>query len=107
MRSLPSSSIAGKVVEPFGEWPRINFIIIILKQKGLSRFIIICQYLFMLSARVRNSTPRFASTPEPRNENINVNKYYIFSSGNRTYNQLILQSPAPRLGSIHLNKFSK
>ena len=31
-------------------------------------------------------------TPERRNENINVNKYFISSSGCRTYNQPILQS---------------
>ena len=36
--------------------------------------------------------PRFASTPERRNENINVNKYLISSSGGRTHNQSILQS---------------
>ena len=29
----------------------------------------------------RNSTPRFASTSERRNGNININKYFIFSSG--------------------------
>ena len=29
----------------------------------------------------RNSTPRFASTPQRRNENINVNKYFMSSSG--------------------------
>ena len=38
------------------------------------------------------SMPRFSSTPERRNGNINVNKYFIFSSGNRTHNQSILQS---------------
>ena len=36
--------------------------------------------------------PRFASTPERRNENINVNKYLIFLSGDRTHNQSTLQS---------------
>ena len=41
---------------------------------------------------IGNSTPRFASTPERRNENINVNKYFISSSGDRTHNQSILQS---------------
>ena len=30
--------------------------------------------------------PRFASTPERRDENINVNKYFISSSGDRTHN---------------------
>ena len=34
--------------------------------------------LMALRVERRNSTPRFASTPEPRNENINVNKYFIF-----------------------------
>ena len=34
----------------------------------------------------------FASTPEQRNENINLNKYFISSSGDRTHNQSILQS---------------
>ena len=39
-------------------------------------------------------TPRraFASTPERRNQNINLNKYFISSSRDRTYNQSILQS---------------
>ena len=36
-----------------------------------------------------NSTPRFVSTPERRNENISLNKYFISSSGHRTHNQLI------------------
>ena len=31
----------------------------------------------------------FASTPERRNENINVNKYLISSSGDRTHNQSV------------------
>ena len=33
-----------------------------------------------------------ASTPERRNENLNVNKYFTSSSGDRTHNQSILQS---------------
>ena len=37
----------------------------------------------------RNSTPRFASTPERRNENINLHKYFISTSGDRTQNQCI------------------
>ena len=37
----------------------------------------------------QNSTLRFASTPERRNENINVNKYFISSSGDRTHNQSV------------------
>ena len=44
----------------------------------------------------RNSTPRFVFTPKRRNENINeninVNKYLISSSGDQTHNQSILQS---------------
>ena len=46
-----------------------------------------------LSLRVewRNSTPRFASTPERTNKNINVNKYFTSSSGYRTHSQSILQ----------------
>ena len=39
-----------------------------------------------------NSTPRFASTPERRNGNMNLNKYLISWSGDRTYNQSRLQS---------------
>ena len=35
-----------------------------------------------------NSSPRFASTPERRNEN----KYFTSSSGDRTHNQSVLQS---------------
>ena len=45
-----------------------------------------------LRAEWRNSTSRFASTPERRNKNIIVNKYFISSSGDRTHNQSILQS---------------
>ena len=40
----------------------------------------------------RNSTPRFASTPERRNDNLNVNKYLSSSFEDRTHNQSILQS---------------
>ena len=40
----------------------------------------------------RNLTLRFALTPERRNENINENKYLISSSGDRPYNQTVLQS---------------
>ena len=35
---------------------------------------------------------RFASTPEQRNGNINLNKYFISSSGDWTHNQAVLQS---------------
>ena len=48
-------------------------------------------------------TPRFASTPERRNGNINLSKYFISSSGVRTHNQSVLQSNcalAPRLASV-------
>ena len=34
----------------------------------------------------------FALTPERRNENINVNKYYLSASGDRTLDHSILQS---------------
>ena len=47
---------------------------------------------FWMRVEWRNSTPRFASTPERTNENINVNKYFTSSSGYRTHNQSILQS---------------
>ena len=36
-----------------------------------------------------NSTPLFASTPERRNGNINLNKYLISSSGDRSHNRRI------------------
>ena len=56
--------------------------------------------LELLRDEVRNSTPCFASLPERGNENV---KYYIFSSGNGTYNQSYLQShvcvPVPRVTS--------
>ena len=43
---------------------------------------------------------RFASTPERRNENINLSKYFISSSGDRTHNQsVLLRAAAPRLAS--------
>ena len=35
---------------------------------------------------------RFTSTPERRNENINLNEYFNSSSGDRTHNQWRLQS---------------
>ena len=41
---------------------------------------------------LRKSTPRFASTLERRNENINVNKYFTSSIGDRTHNQSILHT---------------
>ena len=48
-----------------------------------------------------NLTLPFASTPKRRNGNMNLNKYFISSSGDRTYNQMRSQShtytPAARL----------
>ena len=41
----------------------------------------------VLSGRIQRRT--FPSTPERRKENINVNKYFISSSGDRTHNQSI------------------
>ena len=38
----------------------------------------------MLSGRTQRHA--FASPPERRNENINLSKYFIFSSGDRTHN---------------------
>ena len=38
------------------------------------------------------STSHFVSTPERRNKNINLNKYFISSNGDRTHNQSILQT---------------
>ena len=40
----------------------------------------------------QNSTPRLASTPERRNGNKNLSKYFISSRGDRTHNQSVLQS---------------
>ena len=40
----------------------------------------------------RNSMPRSASTPEQRKGNINLNKYFISSCGDRTHNQSLLQA---------------
>ena len=55
----------------------------------------------VLSGRTQR---RAVSTPERRNGNINLSKYFISSSGDRTHNQLVLQShchsaSAPRLAS--------
>ena len=36
--------------------------------------------------------PRYPSTQQARNKNINVNKYFISSSEDRTHNQSILKS---------------
>ena len=49
----------------------------------------------------RNLMPLFASTPEQRSENIDLNKYLISLSGDRTHNhRVILCVSAPRLASI-------
>ena len=63
-------------------------------------------FLETLHVEWRNSTPRFAWTPERRNLNTNLNKYFISSSGDRPHNQSRLQphssAPAPRLTSYYL-----
>ena len=46
----------------------------------------------------QNSTPRFASTPERRNGNINLNEYLISSGGDRIHKQLVLQSHCTTTG---------
>ena len=51
-----------------------------------------CWILKALRVEWQNSTPRLPSTPEQRNENINLSKYFISSSGERTHNQSVLQS---------------
>ena len=53
------------------------------------------------SGEVQNLMPQFTLTLQQRNVNINVNKYFISSSGDQTHNQLILQShfvPLPQTG---------
>ena len=50
------------------------------------------QNLEALCVEWRSSTPRFVSTPERRNGTINLSKYFISSSGDRTHNQSVLQS---------------
>ena len=50
------------------------------------------EILEALRVEWQNSTPRLISTPERRNENINLSKYLISSSGDRTHNQSVLQS---------------
>ena len=51
-----------------------------------------CRILEALRVEWQNSTPHLASTPERRNGNINLSKYFISSSGIRTHNQSVLQS---------------
>ena len=50
------------------------------------------EILEALRVEWRNSTLRFISIPEPGNENIHLNKYFMSSSGDRTHKQSILQS---------------
>ena len=66
------------------------------------RFPTFCRILEALRVERQNSTPRLTSTPEQRNENINLNKYFISSSGDRTHSQSVLATPraaAPRPAS--------
>ena len=49
-------------------------------------------WIAALRVEWQNSTPRFASSPERRKGNINLNKYFISSSGDRTHNLSVLQS---------------
>ena len=51
-----------------------------------------CRILEALPVKWPNLTPRFASTPERRNGTINLNKYFISLSGDRTHIMSILQS---------------
>ena len=51
-----------------------------------------CRILKELHIKWQNPTLRFASAPERRNGNINLSKYFISSSGDRTLNRLVLQS---------------
>ena len=55
-------------------------------------FLTFCPILEALLVEWQNSTPHLTSTPERRNGNINLNKYFISSSGDRTHNQSVLQS---------------
>ena len=60
-----------------------------------------CRILEALRVEQQNSTPRFAQTPERRNGNINLGKYFISSSGDRTHNQsVLLRAAAARLASV-------
>ena len=54
-----------------------------VKTLPLSTF---CRILEALRVEWQNSTPRLTSTPERRNGNIKLSKYFISSSGDRTYN---------------------
>ena len=51
-----------------------------------------CRIREALRVEWQNSTPLFASTPERRNNNINLSKYFISSSGDQTHYQSVLQS---------------
>ena len=68
-----------------------------------------CRILEALRVEWQNSTSRLTSTPERRKGNINLSKYFISSSGDRTHNQSVdftvtPRAAAPRLASrIMLN----
>ena len=51
-----------------------------------------CRILEALHDEWQNLTSRFVSTPERRNGNIKLSKYFISSSGDRTHNQSVSQS---------------
>ena len=51
-----------------------------------------CRILEVLRVKWQNLMQRFILTPEQRNGNINLSKYFISSGGDRTHNQSILQS---------------
>ena len=51
-----------------------------------------CRILEVLRVEWQNSTPRLTSTPERRDRNINLSKYFISSSGDRAHNQSVLES---------------
>ena len=51
-----------------------------------------CRILEALRVDWQNSTSRCTSVPERKNGNIDLNKYFISSSGDRTHNQSVLQS---------------
>ena len=51
-----------------------------------------CRILKALRVEWQNSTPPLTSTPERRCGNINLSKYFISSSGDRTHNPSVLQS---------------
>ena len=48
----------------------------------------------------RNLTPLDASTPERRNRSINLSKYFISSSGNRTHNRRVTVTRSLQVPSV-------